>query len=93
MTGYGGVVSFVLRGGRAAASRVVDRVRVAQIAPSLGGVETLIEQPAVMSYFELSDAELDEIGIHPALVRLSVGIEDSADLEQDLLAALDGVAS
>jgi cystathionine gamma-synthase len=92
MAGFGGVVSFIVKGGKAAAAGVVDRVRLAQIAPSLGGVETLIEQPALMSYFELGDAELEHIGIHPALIRLSVGVEDSADLEQDLAKALDGAA-
>jgi cystathionine gamma-synthase len=89
MSGGGAVVSFVVRGGRAAASRVVDAVQIPQIAASLGGVETLIEQPAIMSFFELSDGELERIGIHPALVRLAVGIEDTEDLVCDLLGALD----
>lgn len=89
MAGFGGVVSFIVKGGKAAASRVVDRSRLAQIAPSLGGVETLIEQPALMSYFELGDAELERVGIHPALIRLSIGVEDSTDLQQDLAMALD----
>ena len=88
LRGAGGVVSFVARGGRAAAARVVDRCKLARIAPSLGGVETLIEQPAIMSYFELSEAELAEIGIEPALIRLSVGIEDAEDLIGELKAAL-----
>ena len=89
MRGGGGVVSFVVRGGRAAASRVVDAIRIPQIAASLGGVESLIDQPAIMSFFELSDDELAKIGIHPALIRLSVGIEETADLVDDLLRALD----
>ncbi len=89
MEGGGAVVSFIVRGGRAAASRVVDATRIPQIAASLGGVESLIEQPAIMSFFELGDDELHKIGIDPALVRLSVGIEETADLVEDLLAALD----
>jgi cystathionine gamma-synthase len=89
MRGAGGVVSFVVKGGRSAASRVVDRVKLAKIAPSLGGVETLIEQPAIMSYAELSDEELGNIGIDPALIRLSVGVEDAEDVLADLRAALD----
>jgi cystathionine gamma-synthase len=89
MRGGGAVISFIVRGGRAAASRVVDAARLPQIAPSLGGVESLIEQPAIMSFFELSDDELSKVGIDPALIRLSVGIEDGADLVTDLLAALD----
>ncbi|HEX2875105.1 MAG TPA: aminotransferase class I/II-fold pyridoxal phosphate-dependent enzyme [Polyangiaceae bacterium] len=89
MRGGGGVVSFVVRGGRAAASRVVDATRLPQIAASLGGVESLIDQPAIMSFFELTDEQLDQIGINPALIRLSVGIEETSDLVADLLAALD----
>jgi cystathionine gamma-synthase len=88
MHGGGAVVSFVVRGGRAAASRVVDAARIPQIAASLGGVESLIEQPAIMSFFELTDEALGKIGIDPALIRLSVGIEETDDLVQDLLAAL-----
>jgi cystathionine gamma-synthase len=91
MRGGGGVVSFVVKGGRAAASRVVDACRLATIAPSLGGVETLIEQPAVMSYFELSDEELARVGIDPALIRLAVGIEEQADVLADLELALAAV--
>jgi cystathionine gamma-synthase len=89
MRGGGAVVSFVVRGGRAAASRVVDAVRIPQIAASLGGVESLIEQPAIMSFFELGDDDLQKIGINPALIRLSVGIEEACDLTSDLLSALD----
>lgn len=89
MEGGGAVVSFIVRGGRAAASRVVDAARIPQIAASLGGVESLIEQPAIMSFFELTDEQLGAIGIDPALIRLSVGIEETADLVEDLMSALD----
>jgi cystathionine gamma-synthase len=89
LSGGGGVVSFVVKGGREAASRVVDACRIAKIAPSLGGVETLIEQPALMSYFELGPEELAHIGIQPGLVRLAVGVEDSRDVLLDLVCALD----
>lgn len=88
MDGFGGVVSFTVRGGREYAGKVVDRVRIPRIAPSLGGVESLIEQPALMSYFELSDDDLKKIDISPALIRYAVGIEDSADLIADLKEAL-----
>lgn len=91
LRGSGGVVSFIVEGGRAAASRVVDRCQIACIAPSLGGVETLIEQPAIMSYYELSEDELARVGIDPALVRLSVGIEDEKDVVESLLEALESV--
>jgi len=89
MRGGGGVVSFIVKGGRAAASRVVDGARIPQIAASLGGVESLIEQPAIMSFFELTDEALANIGLNPALIRLSVGIEETPDLTEDLLRALD----
>lgn len=86
--GAGGVVSFEVVGGRAGASRVVDAFRLARIAASLGGAETLVEQPAIMSFFELDDAGLAELGIAPGLIRLSVGIEESDAVVQDALQAV-----
>ena len=88
MSGFGGVVSFELRGGLEETSRVVDAVRIPQIAPSLGGVESLIEQPSLMSFFELTTEERLAIGIKDNLVRLSVGLEDPDDLLDDLQQAL-----
>src|SRR6478735_5198705 len=88
MRGGGGVVSFIVKGGRAAASRLIDAVKIPKIAASLGGVESLLEQPAIMSYSELSTEDLAKIGIDPALVRMAVGIEDTADLVRDLEQAL-----
>jgi cystathionine gamma-synthase len=87
MSGFGGVVSFLCRGDLTETSRFVDACRIAQIAPSLGGVETLIEQPALMSFYELSTEQRGEIGICENLVRLSVGIEDAGDLIADLAQA------
>jgi cystathionine gamma-synthase len=92
LRGGGGVVSFVVRGGRAGASRAVDRFRLATIAPSLGGVETLVEQPAIMSYHELGDEELAAVGIDPGLIRLSVGVEETADVVADALLAVGDAA-
>ncbi len=88
MRGFGGVVAFVVRGGREAASRAVDRFRLATIAPSLGGVETLVEQPAIMSYHELGPEELAAVGIDPGLIRLSVGVEETDDVVRDVLQAV-----
>ena len=88
MRGFGGVVSFEVRGDLAAASRVVDRAKIPLIAPSLGGVESLIEQPALMSFFELDTAERLAVGIKDNLIRLALGIEDTADLIADLQQAL-----
>jgi cystathionine gamma-synthase len=89
MRGYGGVVSFEVRGDLAAASRVVDACRIPYIASSLGGVESLIEQPAIMSFYELTTEERLAIGIKDSLIRYSVGIEDADDLIADLAQALD----
>jgi cystathionine gamma-synthase len=88
MSGFGAVVSFLVKGGLDEASRVVDACQLATIAPSLGGVETLIEQPALMSYYELTSEERLAIGIRENLIRLSVGIEDVEDLIADLSQAL-----
>jgi cystathionine gamma-synthase len=91
MKGFGGVVSFEVRGDLTAASRLVDACRIPRIAPSLGGVESLIEQPALMSFYELTTEERLQIGIRDSLVRYAVGIEDGDDLVQDLDQALDRV--
>ena len=88
MRGFGGVVSFEIAGDLDATSRVVDACRIPQIAPSLGGVESLIEQPALMSFYELTTEERLLVGIKDNLIRYSVGIEDSDDLIADLKAAL-----
>jgi cystathionine gamma-synthase len=89
MRGFGGVVSFEIAGNLEATSRVVDACRIPQIAPSLGGVESLIEQPALMSFYELTTEERLMVGIKDNLIRYSVGIEDTEDLIADLAAALE----
>lgn len=89
MSGFGGVVTFEVEGDLESTSRVVDACEIPRIAPSLGGVESLIEQPALMSYFELSTEQREQVGIRDTLVRYAVGIEDPADLIADLRRALD----
>jgi cystathionine gamma-synthase len=89
MRGFGGVVSFEVRGDLDAASRVVDACRIPYIAASLGGVESLIEQPAIMSFYELTTEERLQVGIKDNLIRYAVGIEDADDLIADLAQALD----
>ena len=88
MRGFGGVVSFRIRGDARETSRVIDACKLATIAPSLGAAETLIEQPAFMSYFEMTSEEREAIGIYDDLVRLSVGLEDAEDVIADLEQAL-----
>ncbi|MCE7939771.1 cystathionine gamma-synthase [bacterium] len=85
--GFGGMVSFTVRGGEAVARAVVARTRIFALAESLGGVESLIELPAAMTHASVAGSAL---AVPPALVRLSVGIEDVADLVADLDQALGG---
>lgn len=89
MRGFGGVVSFELDADLEATMRFVDRCRLPYIAPSLGGVESLIEMPVVMSYWDQPREERLRFGITDSLVRLSCGIEDGDDLVADLEHALE----
>ncbi len=91
MSGFGGMLSFELGGGRTAGVKFVESTRLALLAVSLGGVETLIEHPASMSHTLLSEEELQRAGIPPGLIRMSVGIEDPDDLIADLHQALEQV--
>jgi cystathionine gamma-synthase len=89
MRGYGGLVTFMVKNADwRATARVVDSVRIPKIGPSLGGVESLIEQPLVMSYYECSPEDRRRFGIPDNMIRLACGIEDSADLIADLAHAL-----
>jgi cystathionine gamma-synthase len=88
MKGYGGVVSFTVKGYLDATSRFIDALQIPLIAASFGGVESLVEQPALMSFYELSTQERLAVGISENLVRLSLGIEDVDDLIADLDQAL-----
>ena len=91
MSGYGGVVSFEIAGDGPAASRFVDALRLAHIAPSLGGVDTLVIQPAIMSYYDTPPAQRRALGISDELIRLALGVEDTDDLIADLAQALETV--
>ncbi len=89
MRGFGGVVSFEIDGSLRQTSSFIDALRVPYIAPSLGGVESLVEQPALMSYYELDPEERHRLGIGDSLVRYSAGIEDTHDLIADVEQALN----
>ena len=91
MRGFGGVVSFEVYGDLHTASRLVDACRIPRIAPSLGAVESLIEQPALMSFYELTTEERLQVGIKDTLVRYAVGVEDADDLIADLAQALEQI--
>lgn len=86
--GFGGVVSMSVRGGDDAALRVLQRLRIMCVAPSLGGVETLVSMPRFTSHASLSPEARRELGITDGFVRLALGIEDAADLIADLEQAL-----
>lgn len=91
MTGFGGVVSFEVSGNLKTTGDFIDQCRIPYIAPSLGGVESLIEQPALVSFYELTTEERLKVGIKDNLVRFAVGIEDSDDIIADLSQALDSI--
>jgi methionine-gamma-lyase len=88
MKGFGGMLAFDLRGGLPAARRFCDRTRIFLLAASLGGVESLIVLPIYTSHYRMSTVELVAAGVGPGTVRMSVGLEDPADLLADLKLAL-----
>jgi cystathionine beta-lyase/cystathionine gamma-synthase len=91
MAAGGGMVSAIVKGGKPAALRFLERCEIFTLAESLGGVESLIEHPAIMTHASVPAEVRGEIGIGDALVRLSVGVEDVEDLIADLEQALDAV--
>lgn len=88
MTGFGGIVTFFIKGGLEAARKFLERVKVFSLAESLGGVESLIEHPAIMTHASLPKEVREKIGISDELIRVSVGIENIDDLIDDLKNAL-----
>lgn len=88
MCGFGGVVSFEIKGDLDTTSAFIDALRIPFIAPSFGGAESLVEQPALQSYFELTTEQRLAAGIHEELVRYAAGLEDADDLIADLQQAL-----
>ena len=88
MKGYGMMVSFELRGGEPAVERFIQRLKLWYLATSLGGVESILSYPLLSSHVGLSAKRLKLLGVTPSTVRLSVGVEDAADLIGDLEAAL-----
>jgi cystathionine gamma-synthase len=88
MSGFGGMLSITIKGGAVAAIRVIDALKLFAIAPSLGGSESLVSQPSLTSHRDLSASLRAEQGIGDNLIRISIGLEDPNDLENDLLQAL-----
>jgi cystathionine beta-lyase/cystathionine gamma-synthase len=89
MAAFGGMISIILKGDLEYTRRVLERCRVFALAESLGGVESLIEHPAIMTHASVPAGQRRELGISDSLIRLSVGVEDVEDLEEDLRQALD----
>ena len=90
MHGFGGIVSVVLKGGFEAARRFCERTELFTLAESLGGVESLVNHPAVMTHASVPVERRERLGLSDALVRLSVGVEAAGDLVADLEMALQG---
>jgi cystathionine gamma-lyase len=88
MNGFGGIISVEIKGGLRKARRMLERCKLFALAESLGGVESLIEHPAIMTHASVPAANRKKLGISDGLVRLSVGVEDIADLRDELSAAL-----
>ena len=88
--GYSGIVSFAVKGGLEEARRVLERCRIFTLAESLGGVESLVDHPGLMTHASIPPEKRQALGIDDSLIRLSVGIEDVEDLVADLQAALSG---
>jgi cystathionine beta-lyase/cystathionine gamma-synthase len=88
MQDFGMMVSFDIKGGGRAAEKFLERLQLWYLAPSLGGVESTVSYPVLTSHVGLSDDRLKLLGVSPATVRLSVGIEHASDLVQDLEQAL-----
>jgi len=93
MRGFGGMISFVLRGGIDHAKRFLSACKIFTLAESLGGVESLIEHPAIMTHASVPAENRQKLGIVDGFIRLSVGIEDVADLKSDLEGAFAAARS
>jgi cystathionine beta-lyase/cystathionine gamma-synthase len=92
MAGFGGVVTFSVKGGLRETRHFLDGLSMCRIAPSLGGTETLIEPVAIMGYWNMPPQERQALGIRDNMVRLSAGIEEAEDIWSDLKQALDGIS-
>ncbi|VAW44878.1 Cystathionine gamma-lyase, partial [hydrothermal vent metagenome] len=88
MRGFGGIVTILIKGGEDASRKMLEKCHIFALAESLGGIESLVNHPAIMTHASIPYAERQKIGIFDNLVRLSVGIEDYEDLKADLDFAL-----
>ncbi|XP_072977419.1 cystathionine gamma-synthase 1, chloroplastic [Typha angustifolia] len=91
MTGFGGVVSFEVDGDLRSTMKFIDSLKIPYLAPSFGGCESIVDQPAIMSYWDLVASERAKYGIKDNLVRFSFGVEDFEDLKADIVQALEKI--
>jgi len=91
MKGFGGMITFFLKGGLEESRRFLEALQIFALAESLGGVESLAEHPAIMTHASVPSDQRAKLGISDSLIRLSVGIEDIEDLRADLTRALNAV--
>ena len=91
MKSYGAMVTIEVKGGVRSAVTVCDSLRIAVNAMSLGGVETLVSIPVYSSHVNMSTTELRHHGVTPGMIRISAGIEDIKDLQEDFALALDQI--
>jgi len=91
MRGFGGIVTIVLKTDLVGTKRFLEKTRLFALAESLGGVESLINHPAIMTHASMPKEQRESIGITDSLVRLSVGVEDVRDLIDDLKIALAAI--
>lgn len=91
MSGYGGMISILVKGGEKSASQFMQNLKIFALAESLGGVESLVNHPAIMTHASVPKETRKKLGIADNLVRLSVGIEDAEDLIEDIRQALDNI--
>jgi len=88
MDGFGGIISIEVKGGLKKATRMLERCKLFALAESLGGVESLIEHPAIMTHASVPAVNRKRLGISDGLIRLSVGVENIEDLRAELAEAL-----
>jgi cystathionine gamma-lyase len=91
MTGFGGMITFFIKGDIKKSKKFLEKVKLFALAESLGGVESLIEHPAIMTHASIPKKIREELGIFDNLIRLSVGIEDCDDLTNDLEVAFNSI--
>ena len=91
MNGFGGMICLYIKGGLSESKKFLKQLTLFTLAESLGGVESLIEHPAIMTHASVPVIERNELGITDNFIRISVGIEDVDDLKTDLKQALDAI--